>query len=236
MVFSGHVSHPRGRVVGVVDTSASAKRLCGACGQVAVARSSALHGGPFPMCRNSWCSRPGRALQAVYWAGTYDGALRRAVLSYKYHADLRWARVFARMLLGFLDRHATWLEEYAVVCPVPAYTGAGARREWGHVELMCAELSSLAGGQWPVEHLVSKVAETEPMSATSQSERRRIATQSLPRSFVPVPGALIEGRKIMVVDDVCASGETLLAVAGALGRAGADEVAGLVLARAAFRS
>jgi predicted amidophosphoribosyltransferase len=211
------------------------KRLCAACGQAPGNSMSALPAGE-QTCRNVWCSRPGRPLEALYWAGTYGGALRRAVLAYKYRADLRWARVFARVLLDFLARHATWFEEYAVLCPVPAYTGAGARRAWGHVELMCTELASLASGEWPVEQLVTKVVETEPMSATSQPERRRIAAQSLPGSFVPARGAAIEGRKVLVVDDVCASGETLLSVAGALSRAGAEEVVGLVLARATFRS
>jgi predicted amidophosphoribosyltransferase len=87
-----------------------------------------------------------------------------------------------------------------------------------------------------VERLVRKVAETEPMSATSQPERRRIAGESLSRSLVIAPGASTVGRKILVVDDVCASGQTLLAMARVLQAAGADEVAGLVLARALFRS
>jgi predicted amidophosphoribosyltransferase len=209
------------------------------CGQRALPGVPASRASPdgLPLvCRNGWCSVPGRAVEAVFWANTYEGALRKAVLSYKYHADLRWARVFAHMLYRFLTAHATWFEEFAVLCPVPSYQGRGARRWWGHVELLCAELASLAGAEWPVEHLVRKVRETAPMSARSYPDRRQIAVGSLTTAFVVSPGAVVEGQSVLVVDDVCASGETLLAVGGALRRAGAREVAGLVVARAPWRS
>jgi predicted amidophosphoribosyltransferase len=100
---------------------------------------------------------------------------------------------------------------------------------------MCAELAWSAGGEWPVESLVAKVAETEPMSAKARSERRLIARQLESEAFVvPVP-ADVDGRRVLVVDDVCASGETLLSAGGALRRAGAAEVTALVLARARWR-
>jgi predicted amidophosphoribosyltransferase len=99
---------------------------------------------------------------------------------------------------------------------------------------MCAELGSLAGPEWPVQQLVGKTVDTEPMSAKSQPVRRRIARTDLSGAFVATQTSVVEGRRVLVIDDVCASGETLLAVAGALRNAGALEVAGLVLARACW--
>jgi predicted amidophosphoribosyltransferase len=147
---------------------------------------------------------------------------------------MRWARSFGGLLHGFLVRHATWFEEYGVICPVPAFAGVGARRPWGHMELVCAELGRVAGAEWPVEPLVVKRAETEPMSAKAQPVRHHIAERSLAQAIV-VPAAVdVAGLRVLVVDDVCASGGTLLAVATALRSAGAAEVAGLVLARASW--
>jgi predicted amidophosphoribosyltransferase len=134
-----------------------------------------------------------------------------------------------------LARHATWFEEYGVLCPVPSFLGPGARRSWGHVELVCAELGRLAGGEWPVEALVGKTLETEPMSARAHPVRCEIADRLLSRALALPDVAAVEGRRIVLVDDVCASGQTLLAVARALREGGAAEVAGLVLARAAWR-
>ncbi|MGD0808673.1 MAG: phosphoribosyltransferase family protein [Acidimicrobiales bacterium] len=172
-----------------------------------------------------------RPLSAIFAVGNYDGAFRRAIVSYKYGYDLRWAPVFGRLLHGFLQRHATWFEEFGVICPVPSFIGQGARRPWGHTELVCAEVGRLAGAEWPVEALVTKVAETEPMSAKARPARRAIARTGLVTAFaVPQPAAA-QGRHILVVDDVCASGWTLLTVSRALIDAGAEEVAALVLAR-----
>jgi predicted amidophosphoribosyltransferase len=171
---------------------------------------------------------------AVYAVGTYQGALRKAIVSYKYGGDLRWARTFGRLLHGFLCRHATWFEEFGVLCPVPAFLGPGGHRSWGHVEMMCAELAWAAGGEWPVEHLVAKVAETEPMSAKGRRQRREIAGRLSAGAFVvPVPPD-VDGRRVLVIDDVCASGETLRSTAAALRQAGALEVSALVLARATW--
>jgi predicted amidophosphoribosyltransferase len=214
-------------------------KICSACGQPAGRRGDPpqIEAGetahaPHPVCRNVWCSRPDRPLRSVYWVGAYEGALRAAIFAYKYRGDLRWARPFANMLFGFLNHHAIWFEEFHVICPVPSFRGPTARREFGHVELLCAELAFLAGGTWPVELLVTKTAETEPMSAKAHTARRRIGRTSLSAALSVVDERQVEARRVLIVDDVCTSGETLLAVAGALRDAGADEVSALVLARA----
>jgi predicted amidophosphoribosyltransferase len=186
-------------------------------------------------CRNLWCASPDRSLETLFAVGSYEGALRKAIVAYKYRWDLRWARPFGRILYGFLARHATWFEEYGVICPVPQFTGPGARRPWGHVGLVCAEVSRLAGGGWPVENLVTKTFETDVMSTKGWPARQELARRSLRRAFAVSDAGAVEGRRILLVDDVCASGYTLLTVARALRDAGADEVAALVLARARWR-
>jgi predicted amidophosphoribosyltransferase len=161
--------------------------------------------------------------------------LRKAIVAYKYGRDLRWARIFGGLLHRLLAQHATWFEEYGVICPVPSFTGRDARRAWGHVELICTQLSWLAGGEWPVESLVVKVAETEPMTAKARSARRHLAASALADAFVVPDRSAVDGRRVLLVDDVCASGWTVLTVARALRQAGAQEVSALVLARARWR-
>jgi len=209
-------------------------RLCVSCGQTVRRSDGPEQAGARLVCRNAWCASGRRPLDAVYAIGNYEGALRRAIVAYKYKGDLRWVRPFAMMLVGFLERHANWFEQYGVICPVPSFRGPGARRDFGHVELLCSELATLAGPAWPVERLVSKKMETPPMSVKTQSERRRSGRTVLRRAMTVPVGTVVDGSRILVVDDVCASGETLLAVAGALKAAGACEVSGLVLARASW--
>ena len=70
------------------------------------------------------------------------------------------------------------------------------------------------------------------MSGKDGPARRQLARRTLRRAFSVIDPGAVEGRRILVVDDVCASGYTLLTVARALQQAGAEEVAALVLARA----
>lgn len=185
-------------------------------------------------CRNAWCAASGRPLQSVYWTGEYDGALRRAVVAYKYAGDMRWARTFGSLLLSFLQDNQTWFDEFGVVCPVPAYCGPGRRRSFAHMDLVAAELSSQSRGQWPMEPLVRKVVETPAMCLRPQLERRRLAYSAMRASLRADPVACA-GRRVVLVDDVCVSGQTMLSVAAALRAGGAAEVVGLVLARARWR-
>ena len=115
--------------------------VCSACGQeaaggqvVAGAEPSAASVTPVARhCRNLWCAAPDRALGAVFAVGNYEGALRKAIVAYKYRWDLRWARTFGGLLYRFLTRRATWFEEYAVICPVPQFMGperAGPGATW----------------------------------------------------------------------------------------------------------
>ncbi len=99
-----------------------------------------------PHCRNLWCAAPDRALEAVFAVGNYEGALRKAIVAYKYRWDLRWARTFGGLLYRFLARRATWFEEYAVICPVPQFMGPG-RAGPGATWPSCAPRQAV----WPTE-------------------------------------------------------------------------------------
>jgi predicted amidophosphoribosyltransferase len=165
----------------------------------------------------------------------YRGALRRAIVAYKLERDLRWAKPFALLLQGFLRSHENWFDEFGVLCPVPAYDGPGTPGPCGPVELLCRELAALTGAWWPVEPLLAKAVATGEMRPRRRPERRGPGARELARSFyVPSPGQA-QGRRVVLVDDVCASGTTLLSAAACLRRAGAEEVVGLVVARASWR-
>jgi predicted amidophosphoribosyltransferase len=169
----------------------------------------------------------------AFSVGVHGGALRHAVLRYKYRRELWWADVFARLFATHLDRHSTWFEEFDLLVPTPAYLGADGRRQWDPVGEIASRLRPLVDPLWEVGlGVMSKQRETPPMQGRPWADRQAIAAGALRRALrVPAPG-LVAGARILVLDDVLTDGSTLREVARALRRAGAREVAGLVLARA----
>jgi predicted amidophosphoribosyltransferase len=172
----------------------------------------------------------------VFTVGVHEGALRRAILRYKYGGEMWWADVFARLISDHLRLHATWFEDFDLVIPVPAYSGPGARRKWDPVGAVAARLRVLVAPLWEIEAgAVAKRVETPAMQGRTWTDRQEIATGPLRRSLVvPVPRR-VAGARILVLDDVLTEGGTLREMAHVLRRAGAREVAGLVLARPVWR-
>jgi len=170
----------------------------------------------------------------VYSTGTYEGELRRAIVGYKYRGQRDRARSLSALLAGFLEEHATWFEEYDLLTPMPAYLGPGARRSWDPVGRLVEQLAERVGDSWAVRPaLVEKVGETAPMRGRTQWQRARYAECGL-RPVLRAGGYDVGGARILVVDDVFTEGSTLREVARVLRRAGAEEVAGLALARPAL--
>lgn len=208
---------------GESDPPAAPVMRCGACGRPGVSRRP---------CDNPLCTRADRGWSAVFALGLHEAALRRSIAGYKYQGE-RWrAGVFARLLAGYLKAHPMWFEEYDLVVPMPAYRGQGARRAWDPVGSLFADLAVLIGSDWDCDdRAIVKVSETPPMSGRSRRERVALAEGLLRPALVVPDGRRVAARRILVVDDVLTEGSSLREVAVALRTAGAEEVAGLVLAR-----
>jgi predicted amidophosphoribosyltransferase len=187
--------------------------------------------GPAP-CTNRWCSRADRSFSVVFPLGVHSGALRRAIVRYKYRGERVWGGVFAQMVTDYLARNATWFEEFDLIVGVPSYVGPGARRAWDPVGDILARLGNLAGGDWQIgDRLIVKRDETPAMRGLPWAQRQAIAAGPLRRALSVRDPAAVDGARVLVFDDVMTEGSTMQEVARALRRAGAAEVAGLVLTR-----
>lgn len=168
----------------------------------------------------------------VFPCGAYDGALRHSLVRYKYRGERWWAAVFASMIAELLSAHPTWFEEFDLITGVPSYVGPGARRRWDPVGGILEELAPSLGAAWSVEPgAVVKRAETPPMQGRAWAARQAVAAGPLRRCLHVPRRALVDGARVLIVDDVMTEGSTLNEVARAVRQAGALEAAGLVVAR-----
>jgi predicted amidophosphoribosyltransferase len=159
------------------------------------------------------------------------GALRRAIDRYKVDGKIAWARIFARVLLGYLDAHPRVFERYELIVPSPTFVGAGGRAfdhtaeviEWAQVEDV---------NEWPfATGVIEKVRSTTAFRGRTWQQRREIAETELRQALVVPKPKIVAGNRVLVYDDVYTEGLTLREVARAVRAAGAVEVSEVVLAR-----
>jgi ComF family protein len=182
----------------------------------------------FPLDAEGRCAlcRSGlRGFDAAYSFGAYETVLRELIHLYKYGKIQTLAQPLGDLLLKALPRD----EQFDGVVPVPLHWRRRWQRGFNQSELLARAVGRHTG--IPVIAALRRARHTAIQAGLSNSSRRRNVTGA----FVCRRGAAargIEGRRILLIDDVMTTGSTAAACAAALKRAGARRVALLAVARA----
>lgn len=153
----------------------------------------------------------------------FDGAARQAILSFKYKNVKALAAPLAQLMEEYLCAHP--LPADALV-PVPLHPRRLRERGYNQSWLLAAELSKLTSLPL-VEGVLVRLKNTPPQTRTKSAEER----QSNVAGAFTCRDRSLEGRRVLLIDDVCTSGTTLDSCATALKAAGAMSVWGLTLGR-----
>ena len=161
----------------------------------------------------------------VFSAGSYEGLLRRCVLRGKTLPGeflcAALARRFARDRRAQLARR-----DLHWIVPVPMHWTRRLRRGTNPAETIACHLASVLGIR--CGKLLRRVRPAPRQSHLPASQRRR----NVQGTFRPRRGVRLEGARVLLADDVMATGSTAFSAARALRAAGAASVAVVVLARA----
>ena len=157
----------------------------------------------------------------------YRDRARQMVLQFK-HAD---RQDLARPAGGWLMRAAQpILHPDMLIAPVPLHWLRLIRRRYNQSALLSAQMSRLSG----LAHcpdLLKRQRNTQSQEGRNRDARFSNVSDSI--RVHPRRSALVEGRHILLVDDVMTSGATLAAAAEACLAVGASEISVLVLCRVA---
>jgi ComF family protein len=215
-----------------------------------------LYGSPQDLCVSCDKSIAGYALaeqdlstsvysevKRVYTAFRYDGGIRDALLRLKFNGMKDNAR---RMAL--LMKRVKWREDFYsdiknadYLVPVPLHKNRLKERGFNQSELLAAALSKEYGV--PVLNILARVRKTEYMyglSRTGRLENVRGAFTIVPfegkqkasRAGKASPRLNVEGKNIIIIDDIYTTGATIEECARTLKKAGAESVCCLAFSAA----
>jgi competence protein ComFC len=154
-------------------------------------------------------------LQKNYSLYVYNDFMADAIARFKYRGDYAIAKIFSEKLKRIFQQ-----VEYDMLVPIPLSEERLYERGFNQAESLAKE----AGAE--TFHLLNRI-HSEKQSKKSRQERIR-----LPEVFHLSPSAPpIEGKRILLIDDVYTTGSTLRHAAFILLQAGAKSVQSVTLAR-----
>jgi ComF family protein len=184
---------------------------------------------PFPLDdegRCALCRRGVRGFDAAYSFGFYENELRQLIHLFKYSRIQTLAGPLGRMLARALPRERS----FDVIVPMPLHWRKRWQRGFNQAELLAAEIGRRT--HTPVRNALRRVKPTESQAGLTSAKRR----QNVSGAFQPRKRSALDGRSVLLIDDVMTTGATAASCARALQRAGARQVILLTLARADRRA
>ena len=201
-----------------------------------------------PLChayvetRGAWCpqcllralqphrlplSVPMQAVLADAWAfGVYKDSLRDLIRHLKYQGKRSNLPYIETLLIeaGRLPQVQKLLAGIDLAIPVPLYPAKEKQRGFNQAERIFS--SFLTRQNIPLRALLARTRPTRPMYALSEQER----AANLKDAFAVIEAKALQGKNILLVDDIFTTGGTMLECARVLRQAGADTVHAMVLA------
>lgn len=163
--------------------------------------------------------RPSHRLAGVVALGFFhDSVLKEAIHHFKYEGISAAGRELAEMA-------APLVGEVDVFAFVPISKRRYNERGYNQAEVLAVELGLLL--QKPLYRGLRKTRHTERQVGL----KRRDRLKNLRGAFVVRDKELVQGKRVLLIDDVLTTGATLEECAKMLRQAGAKRVTGLVLAR-----
>ena len=170
-------------------------------------------------------AHPPRFTRAIAVAG-YDGVIREAIHKFKYAKE----RVLLDELSGLLI--ARWqgvtqlLPQIDMIMPAPLYRGKLKERGFNQSQLLAERLSQATGIPLEIDNLI-KTRSTPDQAGLDSVDRKK----NLIDAFEVTNPKAVDGKNILLIDDVLTTGATASEISHTLKKAGAKNVYVLVLAR-----
>jgi len=147
-------------------------------------------------------------------AVAYDEISRSIAIRLKYGRKVALARTMARFMAPLVQR-----DDHAILVPVPLHRTRLWQRGFNQSVLVAREIAR-ATGLRSEPSLLRRVKRTPPLKGMNRRQRRKVVAGA----FQVEKSLELQGRTVVLIDDVLTTGSTANACARALQRAGAKRV------------
>lgn len=137
----------------------------------------------------------------IYCAGVYSKNLQKLIRGLKYHGQRELAYYLAKFMYEYWERLDLG-DDFQIV-PVPIFPKREKKRKYNHMDLVAGELAKL--GNFVVNtDIIKRTKDTKPQYKLNKSQRM----ENLSNAFSVDKSKLIEGKKLLIIDDICTTGST----------------------------
>jgi ComF family protein len=181
---------------------------------------------PLPVEDQQLCIACGDEPWPTEWTaswGNYRGGLERLLHAFKFERHDFLDEELGTLLAALYTRRGDLDFDCAV--PIPMHPRKVRARGYNQAELLARRVSSATGLEF-LPALLQKTSDNATQSLLPREERAK----NVRRVFRAHPS--VKDRAVLLVDDICTTGETIRAASGVLLAAGARRVAAITVARA----
>lgn len=147
----------------------------------------------------------------------YEEKVRDALLRYKFQRMTAYANYFGFLIADcaeeYIDSHVD------IISWVPLSKRRLRKRGYDQAELLAMEVSKRL--EIPCVPVLKKIRHTAPQSRTGNIAKRR---SNISGAYTVINHQMLEGKRILLIDDIVTTGSTFSECARMLGMAGADKV------------
>jgi len=173
----------------------------------------------------SGCLTEERYFTAARAIGSYEGLMVEVISRFKYQGASRLAKPLSRLLSEYKDPQLPF-SEFDLILPVPLHPQRLRRRGFNQSLLLARRVSRQHSIPLDFKTL-QRIRHTQPQTELSGSERQK----NIRGAFKVQDPSLVEGKRLLLIDDVFTTGATVQECSKVLLKAGAKRVDVLTLAR-----
>ena len=147
----------------------------------------------------------------------YEDDVREALLRYKFQRCTAYCEPLGKMIAECADEYID--AQVDIISWVPLSKKRLRERGYDQAKLLAQVVSKELGV--PCVPVLKKVKHTKPQSRTGGAEKRR---GNISGAYITINRKYVEGKRILLIDDIVTTGSTFSECARTLGMSGADRV------------